>query len=77
MDEAYAVELRDLVRRHGEETGSAVAEALTGDWTTALARFTLVMPRDYKRVLGTLAEALEEGLDEEQAANRIMEVLYG
>ena len=77
VDEAYAVELRDLVQRHGEETGSAVAEALLADWPAALARFTLVMPRDYKRVLDTKAEALGEGLDEEQAANRIMEVLYG
>jgi glutamate synthase (NADPH) large chain len=69
--------LRELVQRHGEETGSTVAEALLSDWPAALARFTLVMPRDYKRVLDTHAEALEQGLDEEQAANRIMEVLYG
>ena len=65
------------MQRHAEETGSVVAQALLADWGAALARFTLVMPRDYKRVLDTKAEALEQGLDEEQAANRIMEVLYG
>ena len=54
-----------------------MAAALLADWPAALARFTLVMPRDYKRVLDARAEALEEGLDEDQAAARIMEVLHG
>lgn len=70
-------ELKDLVTRHAEETGSTVAAALLEDWDTALGRFTEVMPRDYKRVLDARAEALEEGLDEDQANARIMEVLHG
>ena len=53
-----AEELRDLVRRHHEETGSAVAEGLLADWPAALARFTEVMPSDYKRVLEAKAEAV-------------------
>ena len=72
-----ATELHALVRRHQEETGSAVAEALLADWPAALARFTLVMPSDYKRVLEAKAEAFEDGLDEAQAEARIMEVLHG
>jgi len=36
-----------------------------------------VMPTDYKRVLEAREEALEEGLDEDQANQRIMEVLHG
>ena len=67
----------DLVARHPEETGSTVAEELLADWAAALARFTEVMPSDYKRVLEARAEALEEGLDEDEAAARIMEVLHG
>lgn len=70
-------ELKDIVTRHAEETGSTVAAALLEDWDTALGRFTEVMPRDYKRVLDARAEALEEGLDEDQANARIMEVLHG
>ncbi|MFC4784643.1 glutamate synthase large subunit [Nocardioides sp. MAHUQ-72] len=70
-------ELHALVTRHLEETGSTVAEELLADWPAAVARFTEVMPSDYKRVLDARAEALEEGLDEEQAAARIMEVLHG
>jgi glutamate synthase (NADPH/NADH) large chain len=72
-----AEELKDLVTRHHEETGSTVAEALLADWDNALARFTEVMPSDFKRVLEAREEAIEEGLDEEEAAHRIMEVLHG
>jgi glutamate synthase (NADPH/NADH) large chain len=72
-----ADELRSLVEQHAEETGSAVATALLADWDTSLARFTEVMPSDFKRVLAARDEALEEGLDEEQANARIMEVLHG
>ncbi|MEO6510284.1 MAG: glutamate synthase large subunit, partial [Nocardioides sp.] len=50
VEGATAEELRDLVRRHGEETGSAVATELQADWPASLARFTEVMPSDYKRV---------------------------
>ncbi|CAN5125538.1 glutamate synthase large subunit [soil metagenome] len=73
----YADELHHLVTRHGDETDSEVARDLLADWPAALARFTLIMPSDYKRVLEAREEALEEGLDEEQAAARIMEVLHG
>ncbi len=72
-----ATELHDLVRRHHEETGSTVAAALLQDWDTSVGRFTEVMPSDYKRVLEARAEALEEGLSEDEAAARIMEVLHG
>ena len=72
-----ATELEQLVRRHHEETGSTVAAGLLAAWPTAVRRFTQVVPRDYKRVLDARAEALQEGLDEDQAAARIMEVLHG
>ncbi|GGD19010.1 glutamate synthase [Nocardioides daphniae] len=72
-----AAELEALVREHLEETGSTVAEQLLADWPAAVGRFTEVMPRDYRRVLTARAEALAEGLDEDQAAARIMEVLHG
>jgi glutamate synthase (NADPH/NADH) large chain len=77
VEDAAAEELEQLVRRHAEETGSTVAAELLADWPAALARFTEVMPSDFKRVLEAKAEALEEGLDEDEAAARIMEVLHG
>jgi len=74
-------ELKELVTKHFEETGSTVAQELLADWDSAdggaLARFTEVMPSDFKRVLEAREEALEEGLSEDEAAARIMEVLHG
>jgi glutamate synthase (NADPH/NADH) large chain len=70
-------ELEAAVRRHLEETESPVAARLLGDWPAALARFTEVMPSDFKRVLEAKAEALEEGLTEDQAATKMMEALHG
>ncbi|HMD11642.1 MAG TPA: glutamate synthase-related protein, partial [Marmoricola sp.] len=77
VEDEAAEELRTLVERHQQETGSTVAEDLLADWPTSLARFTEVMPSDYKRVLEAREEALEEGLDEDEANQRIMEVLHG
>ncbi|HAN72016.1 MAG TPA: glutamate synthase subunit alpha, partial [Actinobacteria bacterium] len=55
--------LHSILREHAEETGSAVAETLLGEWPASARRFTLVMPRDYKRVLRLKAEAEEQGMD--------------
>ncbi len=72
-----AEELEGLVRRHWEETGSGVAEELLADWPNARARFTEVMPTDYKRVLAAKTEAEEEGLEEDEIATKMMEALHG
>ena len=77
VEEKFAEELHHIVQRHHEETGSEVAGELLADWAAALPRFTQVMPGDFKRVLEAREEALEEGLDEDEAAARIMEVLHG
>jgi len=55
--------LHGLLRAHAEETESAVATSLLADWPASARRFTLVMPRDYKRVLRVKAEAEEKGMD--------------
>ena len=72
-----AEELRALVARHQEETGSTVAETLLADWSGTVARLTEVMPRDYRRVLEARAAAELEGLDDDAIDSRIMEVLHG
>jgi len=68
-----ADELRELVHRHAEETGSAVAAALLDDWPAALGRITQVMPSNYRKVLTAKGEAEEQGLDEDATVKAMME----
>ncbi|SFB37176.1 glutamate synthase (NADPH/NADH) large chain [Amycolatopsis marina] len=59
--------LKEIVERHREETGSAVAASLLGDWTRRGAAFTKVMPRDYQRVLAAATAARAAGRDVDEA----------
>ncbi|APU22353.1 glutamate synthase large subunit [Actinoalloteichus sp. GBA129-24] len=66
--------LREIVQRHHEATGSAVAASLLGDWPRRSPGFTKVMPGDYQRVLEAVRIARAEGRDEDEA---IMEASRG
>ncbi|KHL19166.1 glutamate synthase (NADPH/NADH) large chain [Mumia flava] len=66
-------ELRAIVARHAEETGSAVAERLLADWDASVARFSEVMPMDYRRVLQARTAAQEAGLGEDETTAAMME----
>ncbi|MEA3075474.1 MAG: glutamate synthase large chain, partial [Actinomycetota bacterium] len=59
--------LRDVVRRHKLETGSAVAGRLLDRWHESVRYFVKVMPKDYKRVLEASALAEERGESVEDA----------
>ncbi|MCF8534803.1 MAG: glutamate synthase subunit alpha, partial [Candidatus Nanopelagicaceae bacterium] len=63
--------LKSLVSDFQVETGSEIAAELLANWSTAINRFTLVMPRDYARVLAAIDRATREGLPVDQV---IMEV---
>jgi glutamate synthase (NADPH) large chain len=54
-------EVRDLVSRHADYTGSTVAKMLLADWSNAVRAFVKVMPTDYKRVLQERKEAVSAG----------------
>ena len=77
VDGEAAEELASIVRRHHEETASAVAETLLADWESAVRRFTEVMPTDYKTVVAAKEKAEQEGLSEDETATRMMEALHG
>jgi glutamate synthase (NADPH/NADH) large chain len=77
VPEGVADDLRALVARHHEETGSEVAADLLTDWPDTVARLTEVVPRDYRRVLEARAQASRDGLDGDAADRRVMEVLHG
>ncbi|MCW2603135.1 MAG: glutamate synthase subunit alpha [Pseudonocardiales bacterium] len=59
--------LHDIVSRHRDLTGSAVAGQLLEDWPAGLARFSAIVPRDYKRVLEATRLARAEGRDVDDA----------
>ena len=66
--------LHDLVRKHLDETGSAVAERLLRDWSASVARFTEIMPVNYRLVLEERAAAEAAGLSDEATTAAMMEV---
>ncbi|MEY3935160.1 MAG: hypothetical protein RI901_590, partial [Actinomycetota bacterium] len=49
------------------ETGSQIAKDLLADWEKNKSRITLIMPRDYARVLEVMAKAQREGLPVDSA----------
>ncbi len=74
VDESMAKRLHELVSRFHAETSSQVAADLLANWSASVARFTMVMPRDYRRVLDAIARAEREGLDVERV---VMEASNG
>ena len=66
--------LRAIISKFFVETGSEVAKRLLDDWGSGLRRISMVMPRDYAKVLAVIEKAEREGKSSDQA---IMEVLNG
>ena len=71
--------VRELLVRHQELTGSAVAEQVLAEGEAGLSRFRLVLPRDYQRVLDVRSDAEAQGLDLDgpDVWDRIMEASRG
>jgi glutamate synthase (NADPH/NADH) large chain len=67
LDDEDVEWLRDIVTRHLEETGSEVAERILSRWWTNVERFTKIFPKDYKRVLEAQRDAIERGVDVDEA----------
>ena len=66
--------LRLIVERFFEETGSLVAAGLLADWDESIHRLSMVMPRDYARVLAAMQRARDEG---KASDTYVMEVANG
>ncbi len=63
LDDADTEFLRVAVTRHRDETASAVAEDLLGDWDNEIGNFRKIMPNDFQRVLDATRRAEAEGRD--------------
>ena len=64
----------ELISKFAAETGSVVAQSLVSDWSTQSARISMVMPRDYAKVLAAMERAEREGLNVDEA---VMEATRG
>jgi glutamate synthase (NADPH/NADH) large chain len=71
---ARSQQARELIAKFAAETGSEVATALLADWESSASRISLVMPRDYAKVLAAMERAEREGLNVDEA---VMEATRG
>jgi glutamate synthase (NADPH/NADH) large chain len=58
--------LRAIISDFFTETGSEVAKSLLDNWDASIARFSMIMPRDYARVLAAIERATKDGLPVDQ-----------
>jgi glutamate synthase (NADPH/NADH) large chain len=66
--------LKSLISKFVAETGSEVGASLLLDWNSSKKRISMVMPRDYAKVLAAIEKAEREGLSVEKV---IMEAVNG
>ncbi len=57
---ADETQLKELITRHAEYTGSKTAKAILANWETSREKFIKVYPHEYKRALTEMAAAQKE-----------------
>ncbi len=60
-------EIKGMIEKHVEHTGSPQGKRILDDWTSYSVRFTKVIPKDYKRMLENIDRAHKAGLSGEEA----------
>jgi glutamate synthase (ferredoxin) len=60
-------EVKGMIQKHAEYTGSTLALEILEDWENMRPQFVKVMPQDYKRILDALEEAQTEGFEGDDA----------
>jgi glutamate synthase (ferredoxin) len=60
-------ELRGMIERHVQYTGSAVGDRVLSDWESTLSKFVKVIPKDYKRMLEQIEKMEQSGLAGDEA----------
>jgi glutamate synthase (ferredoxin) len=73
LDEEDVINLRQMIEKHAHYTQSKKAEKVLANWSEMVSKFVKVMPRDYKRVLQALKNALASGLSGDEALTAAFE----
>jgi glutamate synthase domain-containing protein 2/glutamate synthase domain-containing protein 1/glutamate synthase domain-containing protein 3 len=63
-------ELKGMIEKHVEYTGSKLGSTLLADWATSVTKFKKVFPRDYARILRGRAAAAETTDSKEGVVSR-------
>ena len=66
-DAAEQDEVKAIVERHLEFTGSPLAKRLLDTWEDTVQRFTKVIPREYKAMMQNIARFKAEGHSDAEA----------
>ncbi|ESA33466.1 glutamate synthase [Leptolyngbya sp. Heron Island J] len=74
LEEAEEIaDLREMIAKHHLYTGSRKAKEVLDAWDAYLPKFVKVIPRDYKRVIQSLQQALQDGLSGDDALSAAFE----
>ncbi|EKV03000.1 glutamate synthase family protein [Leptolyngbya sp. PCC 7375] len=74
LEEAEEIaDLREMIEKHHRYTGSHRAKTVIDHWESVLPKFVRVIPRDYKRVIQSLRQALQDGLSGDDALSAAFE----
>lgn len=72
-DPEEIADVHEMITKHSGYTGSQKAKQVLDNWDTLLPKFVKVIPRDYKRVIQALKQALEDGLSGDDALSAAFE----
>ena len=72
-DPEEIADLRQLIQQHIDYTGSPKATQVIANWEAMVPQFVKVMPKDYKRVLQAIADAIASGLSGDDALTAAFE----
>jgi glutamate synthase (NADPH) large chain len=65
--EEEMTEIKGMIEKHVEYTGSPLGRKVLNNWLSYAQRFTKVIPKDYKRMLQNIDKAHKAGLNGEEA----------
>jgi glutamate synthase (ferredoxin) len=72
-DPSEIAEVRQIIQKHVDYTKSDKAKTVLDRWEEMVPKFVKVMPKDYKRVLQAINNALASGLSGDDALNAAFE----
>lgn len=67
QDQKEIAEVKQMIEKHVQYTESQHAQEILDQWDEYVTKFVKVIPKDYKRMLETIAQMVQSGMDSEEA----------